>query len=236
MATEAPMIEARHLAKRYGERHVLVDVNFALERGRCLALFGPNGAGKSTLLKLISLLVLPTDGELYIDGKRVGEQQAALRRRIGVLSHQSFLYEALSARENLVFYGQLYGLRNVGPHADALLEQVGLALFAGDPVRTFSRGMVQRLAIARALLHEPELLLLDEPYTGLDQSATTMLDQAVDRAKAAGTTLVLISHDFAEGLRAADRAAILHRGRLQYFSDGPVTPEEFAQTYHDLVG
>lgn len=230
------MIDARHLAKSYGDRQVLDDVSFKLEQGQCLALFGPNGAGKSTLLKLLSLLVRPTDGELLLGGVKVGDDQDALRRRIGVLSHQPFVYDALSARENLVFYGRLYGLARPAERADELLRQVGLELFAGDPVRTFSRGMVQRLAIARALLHEPDLLLLDEPYTGLDQSAVGMLNETVDRAKEAGTTIVLISHDFAEGLRAADRAAILHRGRLRFLSDGPVAPEDFAQTYQGLVG
>lgn len=236
MSQAAPLIEARHLAKRYGERDVLDDVSFTLHRGQCLALFGPNGAGKSTLLKLVAMLIRPSNGELYLDGRRVGEDQDALRRRIGVLSHQSFVYDALSARENLVFYGQLYGLAQPAERADQLLSQVGLDLFAGDPVRTFSRGMIQRLAIARALLHDPDLLLLDEPYTGLDQKAVAMLDDEVDRAKAAGTTIFLISHDFAEGLRAADRAAILYRGRLRYFSDGPVSPEDFAPTYQGLVG
>ncbi|MHB9144243.1 MAG: heme ABC exporter ATP-binding protein CcmA [Symbiobacteriia bacterium] len=236
MAIDAPMIEARHLAKRYGERQVLEDVTFKLEQGRCLALFGPNGAGKSTLLKLLSLLTTPTSGELYLAGQRVGEEQGALRRRIGVLSHQSFLYDALSARENLLFYAQLYAVPRPAERVDSLLGQVGLTLFAGDPVRTFSRGMVQRLTIARVLLHEPQLLLLDEPYTGLDQSAAAMLDRVVDAAKAAGTTVVLISHDFAEGLRAADRAAILHRGGLRYLSDGKVEAAEFEQTYHRLVG
>ena len=230
------MIEARHLAKSYGERQVLDDVTFQLEQGQCLALFGPNGAGKSTLLKLVSLLIKPTNGELYLGGTQVGEEQDGLRRRIGVLSHQSFVYDALSARENLDFYGRLYGLAKPADRADQLLDQVGLSLFAGDPVRAFSRGMVQRLSIARALLHEPDLLLLDEPYSGLDQSAVAMLDEVVDRAKAAGTTILLISHDFAEGLRAADRSAILYRGRLRYLSDGPVAADEFAQTYHGLVG
>ncbi|MGE5589283.1 MAG: heme ABC exporter ATP-binding protein CcmA [Bacillota bacterium] len=236
MSAEAPRIEARHLAKRYGERDVLEDVSFSLHRGQCLALFGPNGAGKSTLLKLVAMLIRPSDGELYFDGRRVGDDQDAWRSRIGVLSHQSFVYDALSARENLIFYGQLYGLAQPAERADQLLSQVGLELFAGDPVRTFSRGMVQRLAIARALLHNPDLLLLDEPYTGLDQKAVAMLDEVMDQARSAGVTVFLISHDFAQGLRAADRAAILHRGRLRYLSDGPVRPEEFAQAYQGLVG
>lgn len=208
------MIEAVRISKRIGERLVLADLSFRAEPGRLTAIFGPNGAGKSTLLRILALLVSPTFGQVLIDGRPVTADEPALRGRIGLLSHQSFLYEGLSALENLDFYARLYGVADADRRIRSLLDAVGLTLFAADPVRTYSRGMLQRLAIARTILHDPEILLLDEPYTGLDQSARSLLDSLIRDSKARGRTILLVSHEAGEGLKAADQVLVLARGRL----------------------
>lgn len=208
------MIEAVRISKQIGERLVLADLSFRAEPGRLTAIFGPNGAGKSTLLRILALLMAPTFGQVLIDGRPVSGEDPAVRSRIGLLSHQSFLYEGLSALENLEFYARLYGVTDADRRIRTLLDAVGLSLFAGDPVRTYSRGMLQRLAIARTTLHDPEILLLDEPYTGLDQSARSLLDRLIGESKARGRVLLLVSHDAGEGLKQADQVLVLARGRV----------------------
>lgn len=230
------IITARDIRKRLGDREILNGVSFELEEGQFLSVFGPNGAGKSTLLKIISMLIRPSSGELYLAGKPADEDPGGLRQIIGVLSHHSYLYDSLSARENLRFYGRMYGVKRLAERADELLEQVGLTLFANDPVRTFSRGMIQRLAIARAVVHEPKVLLLDEPYTGLDQKATLILNSVLREAKAAGKTIFMISHNFHEGLSYADLVGILVRGKFALYEPaGSFTPESLRERYNQLT-
>lgn len=208
------VVEAEALGKAFGRVRVLRDVTLRVGAGEALVLFGPNGAGKSTLLRLCATLYAPTSGVLRLFGSE--EREARTRRRIGFVSHQSFLYPDLSAHENLAFYARLYGLPSPDGAAAHWLARVGLAEAASRPVRVFSRGMEQRLALARALLHAPELLLLDEPWSALDAAAADLLSNLLASLHAEGRTLIVATHDFERGLTIADRAVILHGGRAAW--------------------
>jgi len=206
-----PAIEATGLTRRYGERVALDGVSFALAPGATLVVFGPNGAGKSTLLRVLATLLRPHAGEVRVLGRTLPGEGWAIRGRIGLLGHEPLLYRDLSARENLRFHARLH--RVPLQRAEELLERVGLALRADDRVHTLSRGMVQRLAVCRAVLHEPEVLLLDEPRANLDPAAAELLDPLVGRAS--GCTRVVTSHDPAGGLAEADVALGLRAGRAE---------------------
>lgn len=209
-----PALEAKALARSFGVVKALRGVDFALERGSALTVFGPNGAGKTTLLRILAGLLRADRGEVRMDGRPFRRDDAAQRRRIGLISHASLLYDGLTARENLEFYGRLYGLGDVRQAAGSALEAVGLAQRADSPAGTMSRGMVQRLAIARALLHDPDLVLLDEPFTGLDQAAAGALRAQLMRLRAEGRTVVLVTHNLDEGLELATHVAIQVAGRF----------------------
>ncbi len=214
----APAVEARGVEKWYGPLPAVRGVDFTLARGEFLTVFGPNGAGKTTLLRMLCGAVKPTRGAVLVAGRDVAKSDAA-RRRIGLLSHQTFLYPGLTAAENLDFYGRLYGLEQRREVVEAALESVGLRSRRDDRVRTFSRGMQQRLALARTLLHEPEVVLLDEPYTGLDPHAAAMLRDVLDRLRDGRTTVVLVTHNLSQGLEQADRVVVQVGGR--WVSDEP---------------
>jgi len=205
--------------KWYGPLPAVRGVSFALAAGDFLALFGPNGAGKSTLLRCLAGLARPTRGEVRIAGEAVTGGDGAWRRDIGVLSHQTYLYAGLSAAENLEFYGRLYGLDRLRERVGEALEGVGLWERRGDRVRGFSRGMQQRLALARTLLHDPRVVLLDEPYTGLDPHAAAMLGGVLERLRDGARTVVLVTHNLSQGLELASRVAIQVGGR--WISDEP---------------
>lgn len=211
--TGAPAIEARGVEKWYGALPAVRGIDLALAPGEFLTIFGPNGAGKSTLLRILCGAVRPTRGTVRIAGEQVGGEDEGWRRRIGLLSHQTFLYAGLTAAENLDFYARLYGLPDRRTRVDAALDQVGLRERRGDRVRTFSRGMQQRLALARTLLHDPEVVFLDEPYTGLDPHASAMLRAVLDRLKDGRRTVVLVTHNLSQGLEQADRVAVQVGGR-----------------------
>jgi heme exporter protein A len=199
----------------YGPHAALDRIDLLVREGECVLLLGPNGAGKSTLLRILSTLARPTSGSLLIHGDDpVRADRLAVRRRIGLLSHQTYLYENLSAAENLEFYAQLYGLRDPRGAAREGLASAGLTDRAPDLVCTFSRGMKQRLAIARALMHRPDVLLLDEPFSGLDREARSLLTEQLRQARADGRTCVLATHDFGAGAPIADRLLVLASGRL----------------------
>ncbi len=219
-----PILSASGLTRRFGARVALAGVDLEVRRGESVAIFGPNGAGKTTLLRLLSSGLRPHAGTIEFDGRPVTGGDPALRGRFGLLSHQTFLYDDLTAKENLVFYGRLHGVPDPDARAEALLHEVGLARRALDPVRAFSRGMQQRLALARALVHAPELLFLDEPLSGLVPRAAASLRGSLRGYVEAGGTLLLTTHDVDEGLRLCGRWIFLSRGRVA--SRGTSRPED----------
>jgi heme exporter protein A len=208
------MIKVRGLVKTFGVKPVLRKLEFEVAPGEFVALVGPNGAGKTTLLRILSSLSRPTLGEVHVHGYRLPDQAGAVRRRLGVLSHQPLLYGDLTAEENLRFYARMYGIHSPRERIDEILDIVGLRLRRRDLVRAFSRGMQQRLAIGRAILHEPELLLFDEPHTGLDQDAAEMLDGLLHAVAEEGRTIVMTSHDLRRAADLASRVDILSRGKI----------------------
>lgn len=206
------MIKVRKLVKRFGLKTVLKGMDFEVEQGEFVGLLGPNGAGKTTFLRILSSLSRPSLGDVRIAGYRLPHQAAAVRRRLGVLSHQPLLYGDLTAEENLRFFGKLYAVEDPDSRIDEVLQLVDLTHRRNDLVRTYSRGMQQRLAIARSVLHDPDILLLDEPYTGLDQDACAMLDEVLQEIAVQGRTIVMTSHDLARVADLASRFDVLSRG------------------------
>lgn len=231
------MIQISGLVKNYGLNTVLRGVTLHVRSGEFVTLVGPNGAGKSTLMRITSTLLAPTAGEVKIGGWLLPQHSARIRRYIGLVSHQTLLYDDLTAAENLSFYARLYQLDNEQERVARALKQVGLTARQRDPVRTFSRGMLQRLTIARATLHEPDVLLLDEPYTGLDQDASALLDDLLQRESANGRTILMITHDLVHGLDLCDRVAILSRGKIACeLNSHDVSSAEFLELYAQHTG
>jgi heme exporter protein A len=206
------MITVKKLVKRFGLKTVLRGVDFEVQPGEFVALLGPNGAGKTTFLRILSSLSRPSLGEVNIAGYKLPHEAAEVRARLGVVSHLPLLYGDLTAEENLLFYARMYNIRNYELRVSEVLEMVGLEARRRDLVRTFSRGMQQRLAIGRAVLHDPDVVLFDEPYTGLDQDASSMLDEVLKTVAAKGRTVVMTSHDLARAEDLATRFDILSRG------------------------
>jgi heme exporter protein A len=201
-----------------------------------MTVFGPNGAGKTTLLHVLSGGLRASRGEVRLRGNKLRTGDPEWHRRIGVLSHHSFLYNHLTAAENLRFYGKLFGLRDLVDRVPERLEHVGLAHRADSRVRTLSRGMRQRLALARTLLHDPEFVLLDEPYTGLDPHAAAVLRGVLASLKDGRRTVILVTHNISQGLEMADRVAIQVQGRFAFFDDrSRVDPDSFEQFYREKV-
>ena len=206
------MIVVKKLVKRFGLKTVLRGLNFAVQDGEFVALLGPNGSGKTTFLRILSSLARATSGEISVAGFPLPGQASAVRRNLGVLSHLPLLYGDLTAEENLHFYGRLYDISDLNRHVDQVLELVGLLPRRRELVRTFSRGMQQRLAIGRAILHDPQVLLFDEPHTGLDQGACDMLDHLLREVSGQGRTIVMTSHDLSRVEDLASRFDVLSHG------------------------
>lgn len=235
-ATSATAIQVADLVKNYGTFYALRGVSLRVEVGECLTIFGPNGAGKTTFLRILSALTRPTSGEVRFHGDSLSEKPSALRRQLGVIGHQTFLYDDLTAAENLLFYARLYEVAEPQQRIAQLLAEVGLERRANDRVRSFSRGMQQRLAIARAMLHDPGILFLDEPYTGLDQHAAMMLTNWLQKLRTERRTILLVTHDLAQGLAMADRVAIFLQGRIIWQERAVnIAAENFQQTYFELI-
>lgn len=211
-ADRPAVIAVRKLYKRFGLKTVLRGLDFKVETGEFVALLGPNGAGKTTFLRILASLSRPAMGDVRIAGYHLPQQAAAVRRRLGVVSHLPLLYGDLSAEENLRFYGRMYEVPALSQRIQEVLEMVGLAARRRDLVRTYSRGMQQRLAIGRAVLHDPEVMLFDEPHTGLDQEASLMLDNVLREVAVRGRTVVMTSHDLARAGDLASRFDVLSRG------------------------
>jgi heme exporter protein A len=206
------MIIVKKLVKRFGLKVILRGLDFSVQQGEFVALLGPNGAGKTTFLRILSSLSRPTMGQVQVAGHRLPDEAAQVRAKLGVVSHMPLLYPDLTAEENLQFYARMYGISNFQARITEVLEMVGLEHRRKDLVRTFSRGMQQRLAIGRAVIHDPEVMLFDEPYTGLDQDASEMLDEVLRSVAAEGRTVVMTSHDLVRAEDLATRFDILSRG------------------------
>ncbi len=231
------LIEAVAVEKWYGHQAAVNGVSFGLGVGEFLTLFGPNGAGKTTLLRMLAGSLQPTHGQVRLAGVALDRDEQGWRRRIGVLSHQTFLYGQLTAEENLRFYGRLYSLDDLNDRVADGLAEVGLHDRRDSQVRTLSRGMQQRLALARTLLHDPDLVLLDEPYTGLDPHAARMLRAVLEKLKDGRRTVVLVTHNISQGLELADRVVVQVSGR--WVSDEPrhaIDSDGFEQVYAERVG
>ena len=215
-AVRAVPVRAAGLGKSIEERAILRGIGLEIKSGEFVALLGANGAGKSTLLKILATLMPATEGTLELFGINAhgggGGGAAKVRAKIGLIGHQTMLYHDLSARENLEFFGRLYGVQNVTARAKELLTKLGLANRAGDAVKGFSRGMAQRVGIARALMHDPELLLADEPFAGLDAPSSAMLERVLADLHGTGKTIVLTNHDIGQSLKLAQRVVVLKRG------------------------
>lgn len=208
------MIKVSGLLKNYGMLPVLRGVNLHVQPGEFVTLVGANGAGKTTLLRIIATLLRPTSGQVSVGGWPLPQHADKVRRHMGLVSHHALLYGDLTAAENLLFFARLYDLDDREARVEDALRTVGLLARQRDAVRTFSRGMTQRLTLARATLHEPDVLLFDEPYTGLDQEASQLLDDLLRREQSRGRTILMITHDLVHGLNLCDRIAILSRGKI----------------------
>lgn len=229
-------VSVANLTKQFGTRKAVDKVSFELPQGAFLSVFGPNGAGKTTLLRMASTLARPTKGSIIVDGVDAAEEPELVRERIGLISHNSMLYPDLTAEENLVFYGQLYGVENPQQRAIELLDAVGLKHRRLDQVRTFSRGMMQRVAIARALVNDPSVVLLDEPYSGLDPHAMDIFDELIAGVRR-GRTFIMVSHDLEKGWSLCSHVLVMAKGRVVSFAErDSLTFDEFRDLYRSTVG
>jgi heme exporter protein A len=229
-------LEVRDVSRTFGARKALDKVSFEVPQGAFLSIFGPNGAGKSTLLKVLATLTVPSSGVAKVLDLDVVEDSVPLRERIGFISHNPLLYPDLSAEENLEFFAEIYSLEHPKERIRELLTAVELDHRRLDLVRTFSRGMLQRLSIARALLHAPDVIFLDEPYSGLDPHAMDILDSLIAQIREQHT-FVMVSHDLAKGLQLCSHALILAKGKVVLFEEkADIDEAEFSATYRQTVG
>jgi heme exporter protein A len=219
-------VEVEGLTKDLGRVAVLRGVNLRVPCNSFVSIIGPNGAGKTTLLRILATLSRPSGGRVRVRGLDLQRSGQVIRQRIGFLSHQTYLYGELSPLENLRFYGRMYGVRDLEQRAAELLERFGLAGRRDDPSRTLSRGMQQRLSLARALLHRPDILLLDEPYASLDLRAADALANTLRELHTTGCTVLLTTHDLERGVYMADQVSLLVAGKIVYEAGGRTLSQE----------
>ena len=212
------MITATHLIKTFGNRRVLQDLSLSIGRGEIVALIGKNGAGKTTLIRILATLLKPDAGVIFINNEPMHENAIQVRRKLGVVLHGPMLYPNLTARENLIFYGRLFSIQNLEKRIEFVLAEVDLTSRADDLVRTYSRGMQQRLSVARSILHDPDVLLLDEAYTGLDENSSDKLDILLKQKAEDGKSILLTTHDLDRVFSVAKRVDILHKGKIAFSS------------------
>jgi len=237
MSKDNYIIEARGLVKKFGVKTVLRKIDLSLKKGDFLALFGPNGAGKTTLIQILCFLMRPTSGSVWFAGFDAGYDRETLHKIIGVVSHNTFLYNNLSACENLKFYGRMYEVINLEERIEEVMELVGLREYMKDHVQTFSRGMQQRLSVARAIIHDPLIFFLDEPFTGMDQHGVEDFKQILKKFREQGKTIVMTSHDLDRGLELCTQAAILRSGNLVYKEAvAKIIQDDFKGIYFKLTG
>ena len=230
------VIETQGLTKAFGHHLALRGIDLKIKQGEHVAIFGPNGAGKTTLVKVLATIMNISSGKILIAGLNSRDNTEEIRRRIGVITHQTFLYGNLTASENLEFYGRMYDVPGRKERIQEMVDMVGMTPRLHDRVNTLSRGMQQRIAIARALLHRPSILLLDEPETGLDQQATSIL-WGILSAEEDKRTIVLTTHSLERGLEICDRLLILNQGKIAYEGSGQtLNLADLKQTYQQYSG
>ena len=230
-----PIVEVAELTRAFGTRRALAGVTFSLGRGECLALFGPNGAGKTTLLRVLAGLLRPSSGSARVSGIQL-PGGALARSRVGLISHRTMLYEALSPRENVSFAARLYGVRDVNARVEDSLRRMSMLERGDAPVRSLSRGMQQRVSIARAMVHTPQLVLADEPYSGLDDGGGRALTSLLGELRSAGTAIIVVTHNLAEGLSLATHAAVMQRGRfVRYDPADRIDATAYSTTYREAL-
>jgi heme exporter protein A len=229
------IVEVGQLVREFGSTRAVAGVTFSLAPGDCLALFGPNGAGKTTLLRVLAGLLKPTSGSARVSGIPLPGGPLA-RSRIGLISHHTMLYEALSPRENVAFSAGLYGMRDARARVEDSLRRMSMLDRADAPIRSLSRGMQQRVSIARAMVHSPQLVLADEPYSGLDDSGARALTALLRELRSAGTAIIIVTHNLTEGLSLATHAAVMQRGKfVRYDSADRIDAGAYAATYREAL-
>ncbi len=233
---DQPAILVDHVSKIFGSRRAVDDLSLSIPHGAFLSIFGPNGAGKTTLLRMLATLSRPSEGRIVLGGIDIKEHPEQAREHVGLISHRSMLYDDLTAYENLMIAARLYGVENPDARVRKLLDAVELSHRSMDVVRTFSRGMTQRISIARALVADPDLVLLDEPYSGLDPHAVDVFDQIIATVRE-GRTFVMVSHDMDKGLAACSHVLVMARGRKAAFAKKEeIDFDAFSAFYKKTVG
>lgn len=228
------VLEVKNLTKKYGYITALNNITFQLTKGDLLALLGPNGAGKTTLLKLLGAQMKPSSGEILYNNRSVSGTNH-YKKILSVISHKSFLYDDLTAYQNLFFFAKLYNLRDIKNKVLSVLDQVGLIDRKDEYIKHFSRGMVQRLTIARAFIHTPEIIFMDEPYTGLDRKATDLLTEIISNKKNERNILILVTHNVNIAFSLATKIAVLKNGNLVYFEDKlSVSEKDFNEYFNNI--
>ena len=229
-------IEVRHLRKAFGTLKAVDGIDFELKQGEFLTVFGPNGAGKTTLIKILAGLTRPSSGTAKVAGFDVAEGHPEMRKEIGIISHATALYADLTPLENLIFFARMHGLEQPKDRALKVIDEVGLSPRRNDRVRTFSRGMLQRLSIARAVLHDPAILFLDEPFTGLDLHATNVLKEHLQRLHDRHRTILMTTHDISCGLEMCDKVALQVQGKFAFLENiTDIDKDQFESIYFDAV-
>jgi ABC-type multidrug transport system ATPase subunit len=235
--TSSWAIEARGITKLFGERHALRGMDLQVSRGERLVIFGPNGAGKTTLVKVLSTLVKPSSGSVWLDGVDIRERPAQIRRKISLVGHQTLLYDDLTIYENLKFYGKMYDVPNLEQRIQEVISWVQLESRLRDRVGTLSHGLQQRASIARAVLHNPSILFLDEPEVGLDPHVSTVIRDVLDSTVSGIRTVVMTTHNLEWGLELSDSVIILDRGNIVYQAPREeIDSENFRQVYDRCTG
>jgi heme exporter protein A len=230
----SPAIEVRGLTKSFGNNPALRGIDLTIGKGERLSVFGPNGAGKTTLVKILSTLMKPTSGSISLNDMDIRSKSAQVRQQVALVSHQNFLYDDLTVYENLKFYGKMYNVPQLGERIGEVISWAKLDSRMHDRLGTLSHGMQKRASIARAILHNPSILLLDEPEAGLDPDAGNMIEDAVNDN---GRTVVMTSHNLDRGLELCDRVIILNRGKVEHQSyKSEIDPAGFRQLYNRVTG
>ena len=228
------ILVAKDITKSFGRLQVLNGVNLTLNRGDRYILFGSNGVGKTTLVKILATILPADSGELSLFGKKIEKRSKDIKAMIGFMSHEPYLYNELSAFENLIFYANLYSIKNKKERVENLLREVGLYQRSYDRIGCFSRGMKQRLSLARAILHNPDIIFLDEPYAGLDIRAQEILNDLIFRLNENGKTFFLITHDIGISFKIVNRIGIISKGQIVYEAEG-AEKQAFSQKYREII-